>query len=128
MTRIAVVGAAGRMGKTLIEAVVNNENLTLGAATERLGSSLIGADAGELAGVGKLDVAISDDLEKVVDDFDVVIDFTAPVATLNHLDICDLLNLLDARRYTSLVQARYWLAKVHTRLDPPQANKPSIIV
>jgi 4-hydroxy-tetrahydrodipicolinate reductase len=76
------------MGKTLIEAVMLHDSLTLGAATERAGSSLLGADAGELAGVGKLGVTISDDLAKVAGDFDVVIDFTAPAATLYHLDVC----------------------------------------
>jgi 4-hydroxy-tetrahydrodipicolinate reductase len=89
MIRIAVVGAAGRMGRTLIEAVKNHPSLTLGAATEREGSSLIGADAGELAGVGKLGVCVSADLTSVVDDFDVAIDFTAPTATLQHLDVCE---------------------------------------
>ncbi len=76
------------MGKTLIEAVTLHDSLALGAATERAGSSLVGADAGELAGVGKLGVTISDDLARVADDFDVVIDFTAPAATLHHLDVC----------------------------------------
>lgn len=88
MIRIAVAGAAGRMGKSLIQAVTETEGLTLGAATERPGSSLIGADAGELAGLGKNGVAITDDLAKVVDQFDLLIDFTAPAATMNHLDIC----------------------------------------
>lgn len=83
-----MVGAAGRMGKNLIQAVSETEGLELGAATERPGSSLIGADAGELAGVGRCNVTLVDDLAKVVDDFDVVIDFTAPVATLAHLEIC----------------------------------------
>jgi 4-hydroxy-tetrahydrodipicolinate reductase len=76
------------MGKTLIEAVMLHDSLTLGAATERAGSSLLGADAGELAGVGKLGVTLTDDLAKVAGDFDVVIDFTAPAATLYHLDVC----------------------------------------
>lgn len=88
MIRIAVVGAAGRMGKALIQAVTEAEGFTLGAATERPGSTLVGADAGELAGVGRLGVAIQDQLEKVTDDFDVVIDFTAPVVTLGHLEVC----------------------------------------
>lgn len=88
MIRIAIVGAAGRMGRTLIQAVLENDGLTLGAATERAGSSLIGADAGEVAGVGKLGVAIVDDLAKVAKDFDVVIDFTSPAATLQHLKFC----------------------------------------
>ena len=88
MIRVAVVGAAGRMGKALIQAVTESEGFSLGAATERPDSSLIGADAGELAGIGRLDVAIVDQLEKVADDFDVVIDFTAPAVTLRHLDVC----------------------------------------
>ncbi|OGT91509.1 MAG: 4-hydroxy-tetrahydrodipicolinate reductase [Gammaproteobacteria bacterium RIFOXYA12_FULL_61_12] len=88
MIRIAIVGAAGRMGRTLIQAVLENDGLTLGAATERAGSSLIGADAGEVAGVGKLGVAIVDDLAKVAKGFDVVIDFTSPAATLQHLKFC----------------------------------------
>ncbi|MCP3668499.1 MAG: 4-hydroxy-tetrahydrodipicolinate reductase [Gammaproteobacteria bacterium] len=88
MIRVAVVGAAGRMGKALIEAVNSTDGMTLGAATEYPESSLIGADAGELAGVGKLSVQLNGSLEDVVDDFDVVIDFTRPGPTLDHLAIC----------------------------------------
>jgi len=88
MIRAAVVGASGRMGKTLIEAVCDTDGMVLGAATERPGSTLIGVDAGELAGVGVLGVKLNDFISAVVDDFDVVIDFTAPVATLAHLEVC----------------------------------------
>ena len=86
--RVAVVGAAGRMGKNLIEAVGMTKGLELTAATEHPDSSLIGADAGEMAGVGKLGVTIAADLAAVVNDFDVVIDFTGLAPTLNHLSIC----------------------------------------
>jgi 4-hydroxy-tetrahydrodipicolinate reductase len=72
----------------LIQAVQDTPNLTLGAATERAGSSLLGTDAGELAGVGALGVALTDDLSGVASDFDVLIDFTLPEATLEHLAIC----------------------------------------
>ncbi|MGI3131838.1 4-hydroxy-tetrahydrodipicolinate reductase [Halopseudomonas pachastrellae] len=88
MRRIAVIGAAGRMGKILIEAIGQVEGAALTAAIERPESSLIGADAGELAGVGRLGVAISGDLEKVVGDFDVLIDFTHPTTTLVNLQVC----------------------------------------
>ncbi len=88
MTRIAVVGAAGRMGRSLVTAVSETEGLTLGAATEHAESPLLGQDAGELAGVGTLGVNLVSDLKSVVNDFDVVIDFTVPEATLNHLAIC----------------------------------------
>ena len=86
--RIAVAGAGGRMGRTLVQAVSEAEGLVLGAATERAGSSLTGADAGEIAGVGRLGVAVSADLAAARDAFDVLIDFTAPAATMRHLDLC----------------------------------------
>ena len=86
--KVGILGAAGRMGRTLIEAVQAYDGLTLSAAVDAPGSSLIGADAGELIGVGKLGVALSDSLESVVADADVFIDFTIPEATANHLAIC----------------------------------------
>ncbi len=88
MIRVAVTGAAGRMGRTLIQAVDARDDMALKAATELPDSTMIGADAGELAGVGKSDVSISHSLTRVIEDFDLVIDFTSPAATLVHLDVC----------------------------------------
>ncbi len=88
MRRIAVMGAAGRMGKTLVEAVQQAPGAVLSAAVDRPDSSLIGADAGELAGVGRLGVALAGDLAQVLDDFDVLIDFTHPSVTLKNLEVC----------------------------------------
>ena len=88
MIKIAVTGAAGRMGKTLIEAVTQAEGVTLAAAIVEPSSSLLGADAGELAGVGKLGVTLVASLAEVVKDFDVLIDFTAPDVTLQNLAFC----------------------------------------
>ncbi len=86
--RVAVIGASGRMGKNLIDAVNQTEGLELSAAIERPGSSLIGVDAGEMAGVGSLEVKLVDNLADVVDDFDVLIDFTRPEVTLQNLEVC----------------------------------------
>jgi len=88
MLRIAITGAAGRMGKTLIEACQQAEGCTVNAAIERPGISLIGADAGELAGVGTLNVKLVDDVASVVNDFDTLIDFTSIESTLNNLELC----------------------------------------
>jgi 4-hydroxy-tetrahydrodipicolinate reductase len=88
MTRIAVTGAAGRMGKTLIEAVTLNPDTTLTVAIERPESSLVGADAGELAGVGHQGVAVVGNINDVIDDFDVLIDFTAPAASVANAAAC----------------------------------------
>ncbi len=88
MTNLAIVGAAGRMGKTLIEACNETENLTVTVATEYPESSLLGADAGELAGVGKLGVKIAGSLDDAEQDFDILIDFTRPEPCLKHLAWC----------------------------------------
>ncbi len=88
MIKIAIAGALGRMGQHLIKALSNEPKTLLAAATERLGSSLIGLDVGELSGIGKVEVILCDDLAKVVDDFDLLIDFSSPSATLAHLALC----------------------------------------
>jgi 4-hydroxy-tetrahydrodipicolinate reductase len=88
MTRIAITGAAGRMGRSLIEACQQTDGLDFTVALEHPDSSLLGSDAGELAGTGKLGVLIGADLANVIDDFDVLIDFTRPDSTLANLEIC----------------------------------------
>lgn len=85
--RIAVAGCNGRMGHCLIQAIkANSESCVLTAATEAPGSSVLGCDAGELAGTGKSRVMVTDDPEKVVDDFDVIIDFTRPEPSIKNLE------------------------------------------
>lgn len=86
--KIGIVGAGGRMGRNLIQAVAQMDGVILGAAFERAGSSLIGADAGEVAGIGHLGVKINADLTACVADFDVLIDFTRPEGTLEHIKVC----------------------------------------
>ena len=88
MINIAIVGAAGRMGKTLIEACHESESLNSTVATEYPESTLIGADAGELAGIGKTGVLIAGSLDDAEQDFDVLIDFTRPEPCLQHLEWC----------------------------------------
>ena len=85
---VGVIGAGGRMGRMLIEAVQENPQTTLNAAIERQGSSLVGADAGEVAAIGRLDVQIVDDLKAVINDIDVLIDFSLPDATEQNMQIC----------------------------------------
>jgi len=88
MQRIAVMGAAGRMGKTLIEAVQLVDGAGLSAAIDRADSSLVGADVGELVAQGKMGVNLAGDLTAVLDQFDVLIDFTHPSVTLKNLEVC----------------------------------------
>lgn len=89
MTKIAVTGAAGRMGRVLMEAVVAAEGAELGAAIVRSDDPMLGVDAGAIAGLGRdLGVKAVASLGDVADDFDVLIDFTTPAATMENLAFC----------------------------------------
>lgn len=88
MVRIAIAGAAGRMGRNLVKATHLNPNAQVGAGSERPDSSLVGVDIGELCGEGQFSVALVDDLSKVISQFDVIVDFTAPSSTLANIELC----------------------------------------
>ena len=85
--RYAIAGSAGRMGRTLIEAVLKDENLVLGAALEHASSPFLGRDAGELVG-SACGVLIGSDLDAALAVSDCLIDFTRPEGTLLHLEAC----------------------------------------
>jgi len=80
--KLVVVGAAGRMGKTLIKLISETPGIVLHAAVERTGSAVLGQDAGELAGVPKLGVAVTDDPLAAFVHADGVVDFTTPASTV----------------------------------------------
>jgi len=86
MMKLAVAGAAGRMGRTIIEAASLHEGVQLTAAVERSGSESLGRDAGELAGVGNASVIVAQELDPAA--FDVLIEFTSTQATLEHAELC----------------------------------------
>lgn len=88
MTRIGIAGAAGRMGKALIESTHKHPETSLHAAIVRPGSSLVGADAGELGNVGKLGVPVLGSLAEAIENIDVLIDFSSPQATLDNAKLC----------------------------------------
>jgi 4-hydroxy-tetrahydrodipicolinate reductase len=83
MSRIAVVGATGRMGLCLIKAAAQNAVLT--TAVSRTAA---GKDAGELAGIGTLNLPVTADLASVIEQFDVLIDFTRPEPSMVYLELC----------------------------------------
>ena len=85
--RIAIAGSGGRMGRTLIEAVLAAPDAELAAALEHPSSPLIGKDAGELIGA-PCGVAIATDIDTALSHADCLIDFTRPEGTLQHLVIC----------------------------------------
>jgi len=91
MIKVAVTGAAGRMGGRIITAIHETEGLQLAGAVERAGHAQIGSDAGLIAGCGTLGVAISGSLEEALQSADVLIDFTFPEVTLANIAVCSRL-------------------------------------
>ncbi|MEK9661383.1 MAG: 4-hydroxy-tetrahydrodipicolinate reductase [Alphaproteobacteria bacterium] len=82
--KIGIVGAAGRMGRMLVRTAHDAEGCVVAGATEQPGAGTLGRDAGELAGIGPIGVALTDDSAAMFASVDVVIDFTAPAATAAH--------------------------------------------
>lgn len=87
MVKVIVTGAGGRMGGRLVSLIKESSDLQLVGAVERKGHPSVGKDAGEIAGCGRVGVAVADDLTALADRADVLIDFTAPEAALAHLHI-----------------------------------------
>jgi 4-hydroxy-tetrahydrodipicolinate reductase len=83
---MAIAGAAGRMGRTLVQAGFEEPDLTISHAFEHPASEMIGRDAGEVAGIGPVDVGITGAISDA--EFDVLIDFTGPGSTLENLEYC----------------------------------------
>ena len=85
--QVIVTGAGGRMGGRIISLLKESSALTLVGAVERTDHPALGRDAGEVAGCGRLDVPVTDQFEKVIDNAQVVIDFSVLSATLDYLKI-----------------------------------------
>jgi 4-hydroxy-tetrahydrodipicolinate reductase len=85
MIKVIVAGAAGRMGSRLVALMKESTALSLAGAIEGKGHRALGQDAGEAAGAGKIGISITDDLRPLLERGEVVVDFSAPEATLAHL-------------------------------------------
>jgi 4-hydroxy-tetrahydrodipicolinate reductase len=82
--KIGVVGCTGRMGQMLLRQITVTDGCVVAGATEQPGSAVIGKDAGVVAGMEALGVAVTDDPAAMIAGVDAVIDFTVPAATVEH--------------------------------------------
>jgi 4-hydroxy-tetrahydrodipicolinate reductase len=88
LIRIAIAGASGRMGRTLIEAIIQNPSCTLAGAFDQPEANTIGRDAGDFMGV-QTNVQVCDNAQEALSNADLLIDFTRPEGTLNHIALCE---------------------------------------
>ncbi len=87
MVKVVVTGAAGRMGTQIVRLVRATEGMAVSGAVERPGPA-VGQDAGALAGLGPIGVAVVDDLAKALPGADAVVDFTSHEASARHAELC----------------------------------------
>lgn len=87
MIKAIVIGAAGRMGHMIINAINQAEGIELSGGTEQKGHPAVGKDIGEINGLETLGIPVSEDLQSIVDRCDVIIDFTAPRVSINNLKV-----------------------------------------
>ena len=112
MIKVIVAGAAGRMGSRLVGLIKDSAALTLAGAIEGKGHQALGEDAGETAGCGKISVPITEDLPALLKQGEVVIDFSTPDATMNHL--------------RAVVQQRRAMVIGHNRIQRTGAGRTEI--
>jgi 4-hydroxy-tetrahydrodipicolinate reductase len=117
MPSIGIFGANGRMGRALIT-VAKEQQLNLTAATVRAGSDLIGVDAGELAGVGKLGLPLSATGAGSINNADIWVDFTMPEAMLAHLQLAVAAKKAMVIGVTGLTDAQYQQVQQASRQIP----------
>lgn len=87
MLRVIVMGAAGKMGSRIVAISKEIGDLKIVAGVERKGHSAIGKDLGTVVGIGEMGIRISDSLENVINDGDVIIDFTQKESTIENAKI-----------------------------------------
>ena len=92
--RLAVVGAAGRMGQSLIRTIGETSGAVLCGAFERTGAEALGLDSGVMAGLGINDIVITDDMQKAFANCEAIVDFTAPQATLKFAEYAAANNMV----------------------------------
>jgi 4-hydroxy-tetrahydrodipicolinate reductase len=117
--RLIVVGAGGRMGRTLVKAVAETAGLSVAGAVEAKGSPLLGKDAGSLAGLAPIGISLIDDPKPLLKAADAIIDFTIPAATLAHAELAaqnKLVHVIGTTGLTKDDEAKIAAAAKHTAI------------
>ncbi|KQS65506.1 4-hydroxy-tetrahydrodipicolinate reductase [Rhizobium sp. Leaf371] len=116
---LVVVGAAGRMGQTLIRTIHAMPGVTLSAAVERSGSPFVGRDAGEIAGLGPIGVLVTDDPLRAFVEAEGVLDFTAPTASVEFSGLAAqarIVHVIGTTGCSAADEARFEAAARHARV------------
>ena len=118
MLNIIVSGAAGRMGSRIITLSREYENIKLVGAVEHKEHKGIGLDGGELIGIGKLGILLSHDLNAIKEKTDVIIEFSNPEASIEHLKIASQKGISMVIGTTGFSREQTEEIKIHTSKIP----------
>lgn len=117
--KLVVVGAAGRMGQTLIRVIHETPGVELHAAVQREGSPFIGRDAGELSGLGPIGVPVTSDALAAFLHADGVIDFTSPKTSVEFATLAAqarIVHVVGTTGCSNEDEARFEAAARHARV------------
>lgn len=117
--KLVVVGAAGRMGQTLVRTIHGTPGVKVSGAIERAGSAALGRDIGEMAGLGPIGVPVTDDPLKAFVDADGVIDFTVPAATVEFAELtaqARIVHIIGTTGLSEEDEAKIEAASRHARI------------
>jgi 4-hydroxy-tetrahydrodipicolinate reductase len=122
MLNAVIIGAGGRMGRALVRAAAEiSDRLRVSGAVASTNSTSLGQDVGELAGLGRLDVRVTDDLAAALEGADVVIDFSQPHATRSNLTVC------RAARKPALIGTTGFPAELTSLFDEAAREIPLLV-
>jgi 4-hydroxy-tetrahydrodipicolinate reductase len=122
MLNAVIIGAGGRMGRALVRAAAEiSDRLRVSGAVASTDSTSLGQDVGELAGLGRLDVRVTDDLAAALEGADVVIDFSQPHATRSNLTVC------RAARKPTLIGTTGFPAELTSLFDEAAREIPLLV-
>lgn len=100
--KLAIMGAAGRMGRELIRCVRETDGCIVAGGTEAPGAEAVGRDLGELAGIGALGVSVTDNPLELFANIDGILDFTAPAATIAFAELAAQARIVHVMGTTGL--------------------------
>jgi 4-hydroxy-tetrahydrodipicolinate reductase len=119
--KLAIMGAAGRMGRAIAQIIHENPDCEIAGGTESNGSKAIGADIGELAGLGKIGVSVTSDNDAVELFTKVhgIIDFTVPAASIAYADLAAqarIVHVLGTTGFSKEDEEAIFAASRHARI------------
>ena len=127
MLRVAILGATGRMGHTLLQLIAASDDLQLTGAAAEPGHASLGQDAGPQAGLPEFGVTVTDDATAAVAGAQVAVDFTLPAAAGGNIDACEAAGVALVMGTTGLnAQDQAQLAAAGTKIPVVYGRNMSV--